>query len=621
MTILQNYSVKTVHEILYIDENQEVSRGVIELLRQAPKLRLLYQTTLTEGLLALSENQSLTAVFLAAPEPELMRYVTHFRERFPNTNLIVLTQEQSTASDEALEPYVQDCIHVSDFDAQTFQRVLRFAQERNRLIRQLDEGRHELRTPITAIHGLSELLLETEEDPRRRTWLRSIRESSDLLLAVSKTLRADAKTTEPAPTQSFDLHETVENLIEIMRTNMEEQTVELQYHIMDEVPRQVMGEPVFLKQILINVLGNAIKFTAEGRVRLLVDEAAAKSEDDRLWLRFIITDTGVGIPEEIQEMIFQTYHRADEDIPGNGLGLAIVRRLVEEQGGTIRVRSKLGIGSTFDIHLPFDLHTPFLEKKSLLSSEKSNPIDLLLVENHAISQLVTRHILEKEFPEVRITTTSEESEALKFLQKQSFHLVLLDSPGPAWDGHELIEHLRQADDPARKNLPVLAMIAPNDVSDQTAWAKMGFTDYILKPFEPDELVQKIARYVKTESMTPNVYAHIDLSYLDLMADGDVQLRRLMLQLLTRELPTDFEKYQSLYEKRDWKELHRISHKMKTTLSFVGNATLTQHNAHIERIVKTRTDLGKLPDLLEQIQQIYPKVLDEIKDELAETKTI
>ena len=122
-------------------------------------------------------------------------------------------------------------------------------------------------------------------------------------------------------------------------------------------------------------------------------------------------------------------------------------------------------------------------------------------------------------------------------------------------------------------------------------------------------------------MSPKVYAHIDLSYLDLMADGDAKLRRIMLKLLSEELPADFKKYHPLYEKRDWKELHRISHRMKTTLSFVGNEELTRLNARIEKIVKTRTDLGQLPDLLEKIQKVYTKALEEIKEELAEATTI
>jgi len=362
--MLQNYSVKTVHEILYIDENKEASEGMVHLLHQEPSVRLSYHTTLTEGLLVLSERKDMTAVFLAAPAANLQRYVTHFRKQFPTTTLIVVA-EDSTTSVKTVWTDVQDCILTADFDARTLRRILRFAQERNRLIRQMDEGRHELRTPITAINGLCELLLESEKDPQRRNWLQSIRESSDLLLAVSKTLQADAKTTAAPQQQSFNLHQTVDSLMEIMRTNMEGDRVQLQHHIMEEVPEQLAGDPVFLKQILINALGNAIKFTAEGRVKLLVDMADAESEEDRLWLRFTVTDTGVGIPEEIQEMIFHTYHRADEDIPGNGLGLAIVRRLVEEQGGTIRVRSKLGIGSTFDIQLPFQKKKASAEKKEL----------------------------------------------------------------------------------------------------------------------------------------------------------------------------------------------------------------------------------------------------------------
>ncbi len=619
--MLQNYSVKTVHEILYIDENEAASEGIVHLLRQEHSVRLSYHTTLTEGLLALSERKNVTAVFLAVAENELQRYVLHFRQRFPSTTLIVVADAASTAAVKAVWSKVQDCILTPELNPHTLRRILRFAQERNRLIRQMDEGRHELRTPITAINGLCALLLEKEKDPQGRIWLCSIRESSNLLLAVSNTLRADAKTTAIPQRQFFHLHETVGSLMEIMRANMENEQVQLLHHIMEEVPEQLTGDPTLLKQILINVLGNAIKFTAEGRVKLLVDTAVAEKDDDRLWLQFTVTDTGVGIPEEIQEMIFQTYHRADEDIPGNGLGLAIVRRLVEEQGGRVRVRSKLGIGSTFDIQLPFSENIASTEKKRILRPLKSNPIDLLLVEDHAINQLATQHLLEKEWQQLRVTTASNGREALAILQKHTFHIVLLDMQMPVMDGYELIKHLRQADHAAWTNLPVLAMTAHDDFGNTDYFARLGFTDYILKPFEPDELVHKIARYVKTESMSPKVYAYIDLSYLDLMADGDAKLRRIMLKLLSEELPTDFKKYQPLYKKRNWKELHRISHRMKTTLSFVGNEELTRLNARIEKIVKTHTNLEQLPNLLEKVQQVYPKALEEIKEELAEATTI
>jgi len=611
--MLQNYSLKTVHEILLIDENKKATQGLKDLLRQNKTVRLLHHSNLTDGLLALSEHKAVTAIFLAAPAEKLQRYVAHIRKQFANTTLIVLTDVENTSEVNAIQHLIQDHILVANLEKATLDRVLRFAQERNRLIRQMDEGRHELRTPITAINGLCDLLLESEKDPERRTYLRSIRESSDLLLAVSKTLHPDAKTILESQPQVFDLEETLGNLMHIMRTNMEEQRVHLYHRILPEVPTHLEGDPVLLKQILINVLGNAIKFTGEGEVKLLVDTVPTEPEDDRIWLRFTVTDTGVGIPEEIQELIFQTYHRADNDIPGNGLGLAIVRRLVEEQGGTIQVRSKLGIGSTFDIQLPFRESVASVKKKLTLRPIKSNPIDLLLVEDHAINQLVTRHILEKELRHVRVTTASNGREALQILQQQTFQIVLLDLQMPVLDGYETIRRLRQTDNA----MPVLAMTAHDDFGSDARFTEWGFTDYILKPFEPKELVQKIACYVKTESMSPNVYAHIDLSYLDLMADGDSQLRRLMLELLTKEMPSDFEKYQPLYEKRDWKELHRISHKMKTTLSFVGNEKLTRLNARIERIVKTRTDLGKLPDLLQQVQELYPKALEEVREELAE----
>lgn len=363
---------------------------------------------------------------------------------------------------------------------------------------------HEMRTPMNAILGMSNLLGRTILDDEQRHFVDSIRHSSELLMGIindilqvselhHKVLEVEAR--------HFSISDLLFRLEEVMNPKLVKKDLQLIIEMAKEVPTQVVGDKTRLSQILYNLVGNAIKFTDQGTITLAVQ--VVQQEEQRIQLLFSVVDTGIGIPAAQQERIFEPFTRLtqkDRVTEGTGLGLAITKKLVEMQGGEIQLTSEDGKGATFSFVLSFDQETTPVEDKhsagQTISGDEDLNFKVLIVEDHAMNQLVVKKTLEKQWNNIQITIANNGEEAIKYLSTQeTYDIILMDLQMPVMDGYETTAYIRNNMPPAIADIPILAMTAHTHIAEGNKFQEFGMNDYLLKPFDPQQLFEKIVNYL------------------------------------------------------------------------------------------------------------------------------
>ena len=360
---------------------------------------------------------------------------------------------------------------------------------------------HEMRTPMNAILGMSNLLAKMDLAEEPRELVGSIKQSSEILLGIVNDI-LEISTIQNGKVifdhKPFELRTLLKNLVQVMRYKAQEKALQFEVILDEAIPAVLVGDPLRLNQILYNLVGNAIKFTDRGFVKIY----GKKLYDigDSVQLKFIVEDTGIGIPADKVEAVFESFTRVrtkERIYEGTGLGLAIVKNLVEQQGGKAGATSKLGEGAKFYFDLIFErgeaaaLVEPAAAEDAF---DPATPFRLLLVEDHKMNQLVARKTLQKQFPNVALTIANHGKEAIEILANNDFDIVLMDIQMPLLDGYETTALLRKMR-PSVAQLPVLAMTAHANVAKDKKYLDHQMNDYVLKPFDPDNLFRKIGQYV------------------------------------------------------------------------------------------------------------------------------
>ena len=250
-------------------------------------------------------------------------------------------------------------------------------------------------------------------------------------------------------------------------------------------------------------------------------------------------------------------------------------------------------------------------------------VNILLVEDHKLNQIVAKRTLEKEFENIVVSIADNGQIAIDMFTANEYDLILMDIQMPVMNGYEATEYIRTKFTEPKRSIPIFAMTAHAHMAKDQKFKEYGMDDCVLKPFEPEDLFTKIAEYLNKPSgdnhqsdMEPNngTPKYIDLSYMELMSDGDIEMKRLMLELLFEEPLEEIKKMQKLYSSENWTDLKAVSHKMKSTLAFVGNDELTNTNKAIEKISMENSGMNKLPALITLLQETYEKALVELKRE-------
>lgn len=361
---------------------------------------------------------------------------------------------------------------------------------------------HEIRTPMNAIIGLTELLLQENFTGKNLENLKSIKYSADNLLVIINDILDLSKIESGKITFEnidFDLRQRITELRKTFEHRTKAKNLDFITTVDDNVPEVIKGDPYRLNQILFNLVGNAIKFTNEGSIKVHV--SLKEKTASEVILQFDIADTGIGIPKEKQQSIFESFTQAHTDTTrkygGTGLGLAITKNLTELQKGSIHIQSEPGKGTTFSVIIPYQIS----DLKHIEESVHHNNaikdlsgINILLVEDNTMNQMVAKQFFKKWNNEITIANNGYE--CIKMLSEpNNFDIVLMDLQMPEMSGYEAASIIRNPDSKViNHNIPIIALTADAFMETRQKVMEVGMNDFVTKPFKPDELFNKISMY-------------------------------------------------------------------------------------------------------------------------------
>jgi PAS domain S-box-containing protein len=361
---------------------------------------------------------------------------------------------------------------------------------------------HEIRTPLNAIMGVAYLLAKTELSVTQQKFVRTLRSSAENLLnLVNEVLdfskiEAGRVTLEVRP---VNLRKMAGEVVGALQVKADEKGIGLSMQVDDGVPQEVLGDLVKLTQVLTNLLGNAIKFTSSGSVTLTLEERG--SSDDRVTVRFAVTDTGIGIEQDKLTKIFEEFAQANDDISvkygGTGLGLAISRKLVDLHGGRLQVESELGRGSTFFFDLPLKRSRGTMPPPPMSGERDAlRGLRALVVDDNEVNLFVlTRFMLAWGMAS---DTAKDGREALERIRETSYDVVLLDLRMPKLDGVAVAREVRSFPEERFARLPIVAVSASMRMGQQHEIEEAGFSGFVGKPINPDVLYTTIAQLIRRE---------------------------------------------------------------------------------------------------------------------------
>ncbi|MFK7776311.1 MAG: tetratricopeptide repeat protein [Saprospiraceae bacterium] len=365
--------------------------------------------------------------------------------------------------------------------------------------------RHEIRTPMHAISGMVKILERNEHPPSQDVFLHAMKTSSDNLVVILNDvldlskIEAGKLDIESIPTSPAAV---IENVTQILKYKAEEKGLQLNYQIDEEVPELIMGDPTRLNQILINLTGNAIKFTEKGNVNILLQK-----ENDQL--KFSVKDTGIGIPKEKVEKIFGAFEQAKDSTTrsygGTGLGLSISKQLVELQNGKIWAESEEGQGSTFFVELPLVAAAENAIGGNVITEDRLKTmatslegIRILLAEDNPFNQMIAQDDLSFFIKDVKIDVVENGALAVEKFQQGNYDLILMDVQMPVMNGFEATRKIREIEKSEGKEtaIPIIAMTASLLKTEVDNCYDAGMDNYIPKPYKPEELIAPIFSEMK-----------------------------------------------------------------------------------------------------------------------------
>ncbi|WP_139924934.1 PAS domain S-box protein [Hymenobacter sp. DG01] len=483
---------------------------------------------------------------------------------------------------------------------------------------------HEIRTPINGILGMAGLLAKTPLAPTQQEHLRVLRNSGRHLLTVINDVLDVAKIEAgklELEQMAFDLNQSIQDAVQSLAFRAEEKGIGFRLELMPLPHPVVIGDPGRINQILLNLLSNAVKFTTYGEVALtsrLLQETTTE-----LALEFQVRDTGIGIPADKLEAVFESFSQAYADISrrfgGTGLGLTISRSLVLQLGGQMWVESELNQGSSFFFSLTLPKAQQPLPEPTLLPPPDYARLRgkrVLLVEDHPVNQQLAMLILEGW--EVETHVASDGNEALDQLEARLYDVVLMDIQMPGLSGLDVTHRLRQHPDPLRAATPVIALTANVMRSDDEIYRAAGL-DYLSKPFEEDDLFRKLEANLRPvpadeleaaaptplpppqpaaepapESTTPAADSLFDLTLLRDTAHGSTIFMQKIIGSFRAHTPVAVAQLREAVATNDWLAVGLVVHKLRPSLQLLGIQGTQQAVAVLEPLSRLAPDSEALP---------------------------
>lgn len=485
---------------------------------------------------------------------------------------------------------------------------------------------HEIRTPMNAIIGFTKVILRTDLTEKQKEYLNVIKISGDALIVLINDILDLAKVDagkmifEKTP---FKMKSSISAMLHLFENKIQEKNLKLVTEYDSKIPVVLVGDPIRLHQIILNLVSNAIKFTFKGKITVSVD--LLHEDDDKVILKFAVTDTGIGISEEKIGTIFENFQQATSGTSrlygGTGLGLAIVKQLIEPQGGTIRVNSIIHEGSTFSFTLPFQKTNVDIELENELAeidSEMKN-IKVLVVEDIALNQLLMKTLLDDFGFERDIAENGKI--AIEKLQENDYDIILMDLQMPEMNGFEATKYIRNT---MHSTIPIIALTADVTTVDGDKCKALGMNDYIAKPVDERVLYNKIIGTLKKSKLDKKEkistiqvekIKYINLEYLHHRTKSNPILMMEMISLYLSQTPPLISTMKQSLAEQNWQLLGASAHKMIPSFSIMGISSNFENMANkIQELATATEKTEEIHELVQQLEEVCLQACTELQEE-------
>lgn len=488
---------------------------------------------------------------------------------------------------------------------------------------------HEIRTPLNAIIGFVEQLQKTRLSDKQRNYLKIIDKSSTYLLDLVNEILTFSKLDsgeQKLDLVDFNCEALFNEIYNTFKNRADEKKINLRYLFDHQLNLILQGDVVRLKQIVINLVSNALKFTEYGYVELRVEQI--REEEDRIWIRIMVSDTGIGISENKLGEIFKEYKQASAGITrkhgGTGLGLTISKRLTELMSGTISVNSKDGEGSVFSVEIPLQKsQLSFLTKDTLqINTELLSGRSALIVDDDAMNRMLGEIILEGFNMDVSLA--SDGSEAIRILENNAFEVILLDIHMPVVSGLDVADFLRKSG--KHRKVKIIAVTADMIREELDNYRRHGIDDFLIKPFREISLFNKLCQVmdvdmeqIKQESFKivlkeEDMSKPYDLGELRSVTRGNEAFFDEMIQTFIENASEGIQQIRRAFDQGEWAFMRETAHRLIPSFKHLAVKKVVSDLVELKNEPLQSPDQDRLKQLIDRMEEVTSEVVHHLKQE-------
>ncbi|MBR1693573.1 MAG: response regulator [Lachnospiraceae bacterium] len=633
-------------------------------------------------------NQDVGAVLVVSDKDEIIFFNNEFEQLFPNIRILrnIADQKEIQQLFKEEEYVSEELSKIYEIRTEKLEEAEKFSgrfiwlvditghYKTNKKLQELKEMAdaankaktnflanmsHEIRTPINTVLGMDEIILRETSESATRGYAENIREAGTTLLSIVNDLldfsKIECGKMEILPVEyevANLLTETI-NMIEIKAANKHLEFIPV---VAEDIPYLLFGDEIRIKQIIINLLTNAVKYTKEGSVVLKVSWKEAG--DSSIQLIVSVTDTGIGIKEEDMDRLFVSFERIEEErnrnIEGTGLGISITKQLLELMGSSLSVRSEYGVGSTFSFVLKQGIRDrkpigKFREKyaykkekyKQFRTTFVAPNARILVVDDNAMNLSVVEGLLKN--TQIQVDKAGGGAQALELCKENQYDIIFMDHMMPYMDGIETTKKLKEENGELNKETPVIVLTANAVSGAREMYLQKGFVDYMSKPIQGKRLEEKILEYlpqdkyvlVEYDEIEKNFYQNLwkevaddirseyDFKYLDIpsaveSAEGDKECFRFLLESFRDNEEKNRSDIEKSFEAEDYKNYTIFVHALKSTSKMIGANELSEDAKALETAGKEE-NISYIKANHEEAMTMYTNVVQEIRNYFEATK--